>query len=93
MTLKEIIERHEGSYAIAFPRTRDEESNHVISWGVLQTCIQLKKLEDLLKYYELEGFEGVVAIPCFSEDDIRATNLSPEMCAAFYRTYLGIGGV
>ena len=92
MTLRDIITKHQGSYAIAFPKSWDAESNHVVNWGCLQTCRQLKKLEELLKYYELEGFEGVVAIPCFSEDDIRATNLPPEMCAALYRSYLGMEG-
>lgn len=93
MTLKEIVRKHEGSYAIAFVKTRDEETKRSIDYGVLQTCRQPEKLKGLLEYYKLEGFEDLIPIPCFDEDDVRADKMPPEASAAFWGSYLGIGGV
>lgn len=88
MTLKEIQKRHSGSFAIVFPKTREEISNRVVGWGVLQTTRQPEKLKGLVEYYEVEGFDGVTPVPCFPEGDIK-TDMPPAMWAAFFRSYLG----
>ena len=92
MTLKEIVRRHEGFYAIAFVKTRDEETKRSVEYGVLQTCRQPEKLKGLLEYFQLEGFKDLIPIPCFGEDDARADKMPPEAYAAFWRSYLGMKG-
>ena len=91
MWIHEIVARHTPGYAIIWPKMRDAETKRVLSWTVLQTCRQVKKLKGLLEYYRLEGFDGVTVLPCFDENDKRAEEFPPELCAHFFRSYLGVG--
>lgn len=86
------MKRHQSTFVLAHPIMRDSKNNRVVSWGVLQTTSKVSKLKELLQYYATEGFEGVVPIPCFEEDDPRAIEFPPDLCAAFFREYLGING-
>lgn len=92
MTLQEIVRKHGGSYVIAWPKRRDPETKRVLSWTVLQTARQPEKLKGLLGYYQLEGFDGVVPINCYAENDFRGKNFPPDMAARFFRSYLGMEG-
>lgn len=90
MTLQEIANTYQNSYVLAIPLHYDAETQRVSSWKVIQTIKQLDDLPIALGYYRLEGFDGIIAIPLFDENDKRLTELPPNIAAGFWRAYLGL---
>lgn len=86
MTLKQILTRHKG-YVIATPTLREATNNRAISFTVLQTCHRgdHAKLRELLAFYADEGYDNVLIIPCYEDEDFPS-----DLAALFFRIVFGL---
>lgn len=67
------------------PVLRNAETKKPITFKVLQTCETVAACEKAMDYYDLEGFEDVIAVPNFK----RAKNLNPKYIARMFRVMYG----
>lgn len=85
MRFKEITEKHPDKFIIMLPLLRNAENHKPITFKVLQTCKTKEDCEKAMDYYDLEGFEDVIAVPNFK----RAKKLNPKYVARMFRVMYG----
>lgn len=85
LTYDTMIKKHPNSFIICIVACRDAETNKPKSYKVLQTVLTTEDLQKALDYYDAEGFENVVAVPNFDEDNGKVPEFPPEIAARLFR--------
>ena len=84
-----IIKNHPDCFVLVIPVKNDKVTHHVVGWKVLQTVLTVDDCEKCLDYCEAEGFEKVVVIPTYREDDRNAPELPSDIAAKLFRVLYG----
>jgi len=89
MPYKQILERHPEKFIIVIPARCGVSDKKPLTFKVLQTCSTAKACEKALEYYDLEGFEGVIPLPNFTEP-AEEQELNPKYVARMFRVMHGV---
>lgn len=87
MTYQTVVRAHPNKFIIAVVNKRHPDTNVAVLFKVLQTTVNVEKLRKVYNYYRDEGFEDVIPISSYLEDDDDASDMPPDLSAKFFKTY------